>query len=307
MASNVPVPAPGAAKDGPLSSFDRISKIIYLHRPKPARTPSEITTTTTTSSSSSPSPRLILLGGWMEAREAHLAKYTTALQSLYPDTPILLVRSFAYHFRSSTRFPAEVAPAAPLLRSLLAEASPSQQPQVLVLVFSNGGSTMLRLLREAYARSAQQGETSSFPPHVTVFDSAPGKLSWSRSVLAFSMGLARANFLVRLVGKLLIHGFVALYWLLHVPWGRPGSLGRTWAAHNDRDGNGAEVRRTYVYSGSDELIDERDVEEHAAVARGRGYEVRLERFEGTAHVAHVRGDEERYWRVIKETWEGSKA
>lgn len=35
--------------------------------------------------------------------------------------------------------------------------------------------------------------------------------------------------------------------------------------------------------------------------RGRG---RLERFEGGRHVAHVRVDGERYWRVVGESWEG---
>ena len=63
-----------------------------------------------------------------------------------------------------------------------------------------------------------------------------------------------------------------------------------------------------MYGTGDEAVDWRDVEKHAAEARmilgDEGGKVRLERFEGGRHVAHVRVDAERYWRVVKEAWEG---
>lgn len=324
MAANVPVQALSAAKQGALSSFDRVSKIVYLYRPRPRA--GDRDTSSSSSSSPSPSPRLILVGGWMDAREPHLAKYTAKLQALFPDSPILLVRSFAYHFTGfRSRMPAEIEPAVPLIRSLLAAGGESTtavddaaaaagarapRPQMLVHVFSNGGSTMLRFLYEAYAWTARaQGgggngndDEPSLPPHVTVFDSAPGRFSWRASARAFSMGFARRPLVVRLLLGALVQCFCAAYWiLLRV---RSGLLETTWAAHNDRAANGAEVRRAYVYSEADRLVEYRDVEAHAARARACGYEVRLEKFVGTAHVAHVRGDEERYWNVVKEAWEG---
>jgi len=68
------------------------------------------------------------------------------------------------------------------------------------------------------------------------------------------------------------------------------------------------VGRAYIYSKEDELIDWRDVERHGeeAVERlgGGGGRVRMERFEGSQHVAHLRKDGERYGRVIRELWDG---
>ena len=52
-------------------------------------------------------------------------------------------------------------------------------------------------------------------------------------------------------------------------------------------------------------MDYRHVEQHAEAARERGFEVRMEKFVGTEHVQHARGETEgRYWGVVRETWEG---
>lgn len=301
MASNAP--AATGASHGPLSSFERVSKIVYLYRPSTGRNPS----------GSSSSPKLILVGGWMDAREPHLAKYTAKLQALYPDSPIVLVRSFVYHFTGG-RFPAEIRPAVPLVRSILAESGGFDRGEggggsaaMLVHLFSNGGSTMLRLLYDLYRESAAKGEPAGFPPHVTVFDSAPGRWQWTRSVTAFSLAVAQSNLIIRALVKALAHCLSAFYWLFTVPWGRAGFLERTWLAHNDKTINGAENRRVYIYGREDRLVDYRDVQEHAAQARQRGYEVALEEFEGTAHVAHARGDEQRYWTIVKNSWDSSLA
>lgn len=243
----------------------------------------------------------------MDAREAHLAKYTAKLQALFPDSPIVLVRSFVHHF-TGPGFSGEIRPAVPLIRSLVAGAGGGagggEHPEMLVHVFSNGGSTMLRFLYDLYASSARPGEPRALPPHVTVLDSAPGRFSWSGSVRAFSLPLAQRNVVVRLLWGAFVHCLCAAYWVLTVPWGRPGFLERTWAAHNERSKNRAEMRRTYIYSEEDQLIRYQDVEENAAIGRERGYDTRLEKFMGTAHVAHARGDEQRYWRIMKDTWEG---
>lgn len=316
MAANAP--APIAANKGALSSFERISKIVYLYRPK------SISPDASRSSSSSfrSSPKLILVEGWMGAQEPHLAKYTAKYQALYPDSHILLIRSFLYHFVSS-KFPGEIAPSLPVIRSILAAAAAeeeeeqeddldgagtsNQHPKMLVHVFSNGGSTALRYLYDLYPKTAGRGESSSpFPAHVTIFDSAPGRFQWSRSVTAFTMGAARSNLLVRMVVTAMAHLMSALYWVLTVPWGRGGFLERTWLAHNTKTKNQTEVRRTYIYSKEDELLDYKEIEEHAAQAREQGYQVTLEEFKGTAHVAHARGDEGRYWSIVRDIWEKAK-
>lgn len=307
MAANVPTPR--NTKEGPLSGFERISKLVYLYRPAVGGY--------TAGGGTSASPKLILIGGWMEAREPHLAKYTTQMQALFPDSPILLVKSFSYHFTWKTSLhPKEIEPALPIIKSLLLTADPSssvqggdpdpdpnhdhdrRRPEILVHVFSNGGSATLRYLYSLMQRDA------SLPPHVTIFDSAPGRFQWTNSVRVFTMGFAKANPVVRAILTSVVSLLFGVYWLLHVPWGRPGYLDRIWAVHNDQAQNHAEVRRTYIYSEADRVIDYKDIEEHAAVARTRGYDVRLEKFQGTEHVSHIRGDENRYWNIVKESWGG---
>lgn len=259
-------------------------------------------------SSSCSSPTLILVGGWMDAREPHLAKYTTQMQALFPDASILLVRSFAYHFLSG-RFPGEIQPAVPLIRSILAQGGEGdgRTPRLLVHVFSNGGSTMLKLLYGLYLRPATgENEATAFPQHVTIFDSAPGRFQYSRTLTAFTLSLGkRTSFLSRVFITVFAHIICSFFWILHML--RPGPLESTWAAHNDRAINPAETQRTYIYSKQDALVEFKDIEAHAAHAQARGYDTRLEEFVGTAHVAHVRGDEDRYWRIVRETWDGRTA
>lgn len=96
-------------------------------------------------------------------------------------------------------------------------------------------------------------------------------------------------------------------------------------------GQGKETGRLYLYSKADEAVGWRDVERHIREARklvkeravlankergrGRGRReevfeagveglVRAERFEKASHCALVMEDEERYWRAVRESWEG---
>lgn len=306
MAATAPESAPTSTAQRGLPGFTKISNVVYLHRPEPRKS-------SASSSSPAKSPRLIVLAGWMGAREPHLAKYTTRLQALYPGSPIVVLRSFVYHFTTSiSSHPTEIAAAVPVIKSVLADCrgedddadDEGPRPAMLVHLFSNGGSAALRHLREQYAASSQGGKGASLPPHVTIYDSAPGKFQWQRSVTAFMASAARMNIIVRLAMRLFVNCLFAFYWLTHVPWGRKGYLDRTWLAQNDRQANSAEVRRAYVYSEEDALVDYREIEEHAASAVQNGFTVAaMEKFKGSAHVAHVRVDEERYWGVVKDTWE----
>lgn len=308
MAATAPESAPtSTAQGGGLPGFTKISNVVYLYRPE-ARNPSA-----SSASSSSKSPRLIVLAGWMGAREPHLAKYTTRLQALFPDSPIVVLRSFVHHFTTkASSHPKEIAAAVPVIRSIMADSDVKEaggdtegQPSVLVHVFSNGGSAALRHLREQYI-AASPGGRSSLPQHVTVYDSAPGRFRWQRSVTAFMASTTRMGILARLAIRVFVNCLFAFYWVTHVPWGRPGYLDRTWLAQNNRAANSAEVRRAYIYSEEDALVDYRDIEEHAASAVQNGFTVApLEKFVGSAHVAHVRVDEARYWAIVKSTWENS--
>ncbi|POS78978.1 hypothetical protein DHEL01_v202636 [Diaporthe helianthi] len=310
MAATAPESAPTSTVQGGLHGFTKISNVVYLYRPEARKS-------SASDLSLAKSPRLIVLAGWMGAREPHLAKYTTRLQALYPDSPIVVLRSFPYHFTTRiSSHPREVGVAVPVIKSILAgyggaddkddAEGGATKPTMLVHLFSNGGSAALRHLREQYAASSQGGEGGSLPPYVTIYDSAPGKFQWQRSVTAFMASATRLNIFARLAMRFFVNCLFGFYWVTHVPWGRPGYLDRTWLAQNDRQANAAEVRRAYIYSEEDALVDYRDVEEHSASAVRNGFTVSaLEKFRGSAHVAHVRVDEARYWGVVKDTWENS--
>lgn len=65
-----------------------------------------------------------------------------------------------------------------------------------------------------------------------------------------------------------------------------------------------ETRRCYIYSEEDELVDWRDVEDHARDAEEKGFVVRREKVVGSGHCAHARGEGgKRYWETVRETWE----
>ena len=187
--------------------------------------------------------------------------------------------------------------------------------------FSNGGAASLYHLRRAVCRPSPA--VSPAPRYALVLDSTPGRFRYGAGYAAFTAGLAG---LARWLFAPVVHALCAWYWLRHVlvGRGRTGPLAAVARAllddgdDDDDDSDGAvetkgsrgrpgrrlEVRRTYVYGPGDLLVDWRDVEAHADEAAAKGFCVRRERFEGSAHVAHARADPERYWRVVRETWEG---
>jgi len=54
------------------------------------------------------------------------------------------------------------------------------------------------------------------------------------------------------------------------------------------------VKRLYLCSKADIVVDWKDVESHAEEARGRGFEVEMQVFEMSAHCALVMEEKERY-------------
>ncbi|KAF7554323.1 hypothetical protein G7046_g6849 [Stylonectria norvegica] len=220
----------------------------------------------------------------------HIAKYTTAYRLLFPTARILIIRcSLAQFIRPSLRRRL-LAPALPILQSLGA----SDTPRLLVHVFSNGGISTAVSLCEAW--SSTPG-SQPMPPHIVVMDSCPGFFSWQRNHHAIALG-------VPWWASPLVHLLILVGWLTYVPWGYGMPQDTNAAVLNTTTWRAGEVRRTYVYGTGDEAVDWRDVEEHGRRAKEAGTEVRMERFEGGRHVAHIRVDGERYWRAVKETWEG---
>ena len=62
------------------------------------------------------------------------------------------------------------------------------------------------------------------------------------------------------------------------------------------------VPRLYLYSRADSMVGVEEVEEHAEIAMGKGWDVTKVRFEKSTHCSHVREDEGRYWGAVMEAW-----
>ncbi|KAK4228054.1 hypothetical protein QBC38DRAFT_476060 [Podospora fimiseda] len=275
----------------PLSFMTKISPCAYIYTP----------------SSSPPAgtdPKLILLSTWMSARPTHILKYLTPYLSLYPSSPILLLRSSPRHFLSPFSLPQELDPAVTYFQSIFSNDTPpsdiSPQPQLLIHAFSNGGSLLYALLRLRIT-------INSLPRYTIIFDSTPGQFRYWPSFWAFTASFSGWRYWIIAP---VMHLIVSFFYVWHVIIGRgkSGPLAKLAAGHNDFEKlGGREVRRTYIYGKGDKLVDWRDVEEHAGDAENRGFKsVRKEEFVGTGHVAHGRGEGNvgRYWGVVRGTWEG---
>lgn len=67
-----------------------------------------------------------------------------------------------------------------------------------------------------------------------------------------------------------------------------------------------ETKRVYMYSEIDDMVPWHDIEDHAAEARRIGFNVELEKFERSEHVAHARvGNGGRYWQIVEQLWNDS--
>lgn len=247
-------------------------------------------TTPLSPTSNTPPPKLIILAPWHSAHPTPIATHLLAPhRALFPTTPILLVRTPRRHLLlPSLAFRELAAFAVPVIRAVCpSTATPRGDPDLLIHVFSAGGCSALSHLRTLLA--------PHMPAHTVIFDSGP-PLSPQRALLSSS---------TRFLWPACVWGLVLSVWLWVV--GRVVGVARRQQAgvHNERGGRArAEVRRTYVYSGGDEVVGWREVEGHAEEARRRGFEVRMERFEGTGHVGYGMADMGRYWGVVRGTWEG---
>ena len=165
-------------------------------------------------------------------------------------------------------------------------------------MFSNGGVAKIVHLLEVYR--AQTGE----PLRVSsmIIDSAPGRADPVLAVRAFSYAFPRL-WVVRLICKSVLYGLLVCLRVVQTITRREDVI--TWAKNGLNDAsllvaeNDSDSQRCYIYSDTDELVEGRDVEAHAADAERKGWRVQREKFVGTQHVGHMRADPERYWSVVR--------
>ncbi|KAK9234236.1 hypothetical protein V1525DRAFT_459583 [Lipomyces kononenkoae] len=297
MASNTQNP-----DERPLFFMEKLSPDVSIYRPSAAPDSEPLS-----DGNSSTYPKLIIIASWTNAKDVHVAKYVVKYRALYPAAQILLIKSTTKLLMDPPLIAKVVEPAIPVVRACLATGSPlpssHSTPGLLIHIFSNGGSSSIANLYDKYAASASEGEDATLPRHITIFDSCPCIYRIEGSVVFLNSGLSFAQ---RILAAPLIY-LVSFYWSVVIVLGiRPDWLAVWGRTHNDAKRK-LEVRRTYIYSETDTLVGYKDIETHANAATSHGFEVRMETFEGSAHVSHARKDENRYWAVVRDTWENGNA
>ncbi|KAF3067458.1 putative indole-diterpene biosynthesis protein [Daldinia childiae] len=288
MASN----QPATAVVKPLSMMKELTPFVYIYEPE------SIVTRQTTRLRV---PKLIFVASWMDAQDLHIAKYITRYQAIYPTSRIILAKFVFKESMSRSLAQKTVEPAFTYLLSQLdsgfLSASPTE-PEILTHVFSNGGSTTMRALYELF--QSQTGRP--FPLHAAVYDSCPGLFSFSPTYNVMIINFPKG--LLRLIATPLVIAFVTCLWILHALRFITGEnfLSVNWRVLNNLD-LVKQTNRSYIYGKADLMVDWRHVEMHARQAVAKGLEVRIEVFECSPHVSHMRSDGERYWRIVTETWE----
>jgi Eukaryotic protein of unknown function (DUF829) len=281
----------------PLFPLKRVSNTLFVYQPvvSEASSPKDNTV-----------PKAIVLFGWTAARDSHLARYIHIYRQIFPNSAILLVkcRPTALTFLSLAKKDVQqlVAP----LRQILGDnagAAAGDKPQLLVHVFSNGGSALLSMLYDLWAETGTDENDCVLPLHVTILDSAPAsKWEYDRIIASLAPGVPKG--LALTLTMPLLH-FLA-FWKtggFREHFGAKDELTEWSKSHNDVK-RVREVRRAYLYGDRDIIIPVIDVENHAVEAGQKGYKVRKELFKDSLHVSHMRTDPERYWKVVEETWSG---
>jgi hypothetical protein len=242
----------------------------------------------------------------MEARDAHVAKYIVQYRSMFPSSRILYVRSPGFMWARHALRREKLGAAVPVLRDVSAAVAAAaedddqqrqQQPQVLLHVFSNGGVASAGTLWELWAAELG-GARQGMPRFVSIMDSCPGFWNYAGNLNATALSLPGWAWP-------LAHGIIFVCWVLWLAHDKQGPQETSAAILNSPAFMSREVRRTYVYGTADKTIAREHIETHAREAHEKGSTARLEKFEGGQHVSQVRVDADRYWKAVRETWNGN--
>lgn len=268
--------------------------------------------------------------GWLNAKPQHLAKFIWEYQTIFPDSAILVIQSHLQHLPRPDIAQADVKPAINVLREILGETSTpvpenneALKPELLVHLFSNGGScTLYYHFTQLYQAHVQR----SLPHRVTILDSAPSTRFAYNEVLAgviLSLPPSGDRETVQLpAAQRLCASLDARFREL----GPGEDYMCQWAEQLNDPGQAHEARRLYLYSDMDNVNPRWGIESHADKAEARGFVVRRELFLGSNHISRSyflvydssklgagsltfdgtdsRNQPERYWRAVKEIWDG---
>lgn len=258
-------------------------------------------------------PQLILLCSWTDAAPRHIMKYMHAYRNLYPTSPILLVRTSSSDFflNSERALQQRLEPAIRIIRAHL-EDEPSSGPNegFLAHALSNGGSGHLTCLARQY--HATTGHP--LPVDVLILDSTPTRARFKSILAGLSVALPSPVW-IRLPMRILLMILVFLAYVIPRRLGLSTMADRVYddlisletldnSGRKSKEWLRKEAVRSYIYSEADDICLAKDIIPHVEEAARRGMPIRNEVWVGSGHVGHMKLDPERYWKVVKETWEG---
>ena len=229
----------------------------------------------------------IILCGWMDGQLKHITKYADGYRVLYPTISILVLLNRQAHFtlqhgalKRSVRAGLELVP-----QSTLTDGS-----SLCIHAFSNGGCFTLTKIMDAMRPVVLK-------PRWVIFDSSPGIPTLRSNIMSFTM-ITRWRILKAMVA-LLVLMTLGIYKVLNLCLRLRDLPTRMREQLNSELFINRSVPRMYLYSIADKLIDYRSVEAHMADAAARGYAVESKRWDGSAHVNHMRDHPVEYWETIQ--------
>ncbi|KAJ9160714.1 DUF829-domain-containing protein [Coniochaeta hoffmannii] len=288
MATEKPI-APHPA----FADYEAINSQIYV---RPSDSPSSIPAS---------SPTIIVLYCWGDSNPKHVAKYAAGYRALYPLARMVVV--FGPILRAITQtLPQRAATMAPAIDAIFGgtgdDPAAHARERVMVIAMSNTGGINAASTLHAY----KERFGKPMPYHLMVCDSCPGSHSFRRNFAPWSraMALGTAGFFpwpfvvtqgLAMVFLAAVHG---LGWVT----GNQSAAEFSVNGVNDESLSVKSAGKLYLYSKEDDIISWVDIEEQAADARSKGYDVACEVFEGSPHVGHMRLHPEQYWGVIERRW-----
>jgi len=260
-----------------LEHFSRLNSSVWYHQPS--------------SRTSSPDPDCVLLLGWMDAQPKHIAKYAAGYEKLYPSASILAVTTSSYDAAFATKAAnnKRIAPVLDILYDLPPNA------KLLLHFFSNGGGFTGMLVARCYRKKTGK----ALPTTATICDSMPGRIRMQAQARAFMVALPQ-SVILRTIATFIMYITYPLFRLRYIFAADPVEEIRL--ALNDKTLFDLEAPRVYIYSEADDMVESKDVEEHADAAAKLGVTVSREKYLTSGHAAHMIQNPKRYWSIVQKLW-----
>ncbi|TQS35092.1 hypothetical protein Golomagni_04498 [Golovinomyces magnicellulatus] len=261
------------------STCQRLSRYVSYYLPK-----------NVSDASTKDAPSLIIIAGWMSASPKHISKYTAGYAALYPQSRIIVVTTTPWNMIPLDAISGgsrRVQPVLDICYDL------KKDEKVLIHLMSNGGMRTCGYILNKFKEHTGR----LLPIGAVVIDSAPGKATWNSSVRAFSFSSFKHPVMIFL-------RYCLIYFLFSIYC---NTVAQDRTDLKDPEIFDRKAMRLYIYSKSDQIVDWKDVEEHAAESKDAGYQVSCEEFSTSGHAGHLMVDGTRYWDAIKRLWERSVA